>query len=194
MKDNLTKMIELLATIKKTNDSITKRRCYDDMVKLYKKDLAVKEMWEHHPSEHFIRDRFVIRKKPLAVIKDRPNTRRKKAFEDGINYNVPCYGGLYLIGSTHFNPLTKEEFYWIKVGRSSYLPSRMSDYSSTSPMCYRIGFKKIENEEKRKEAETQYHQALNWLSIACCGHNKEWFLVSREIYLSICKEGFSYFD
>lgn len=110
-------------------------------------------------------------------------------FNDGINYNTPNYKGLYLIGETHFNPFTKEEYYLIKIGKSdSQLSTRMRSYNTHNPMLWRIDFRRTPSLER------EYQDKLANLAIAKCSHNKEWFFVSREIYLDICAKGFNYFD
>lgn len=128
-----------------------------------------------------IADRFILKTKGM--------TSAKHHFNDGINYDVPYYGGLYFIGETHFNPYTKEEFYWVKIGKSSNLAKRMKQYNTCCPMLWRIDF-----EIDAEELEGHYH---NWLYEHCeaiCNHNEEWFLVNRETYLEMCEKGFAYFD
>ena len=113
---------------------------------------------------------------------------KAKTFEDGINYEVPAEKGLYFIGETHFNPITDEKYYWVKVGKASNLKNRMKSYNTHNPMMWRIGF----NNEYDKEE--YYHEQLQKVAIAKCNHNEEWFLVDRITYLEMCEKGFSYFS
>ena len=55
-----------------------------------------------------------------------------------MNYNyftgseLDCFdgrkGGLYLVGSCNFNPLTDEKYYWIKVGVAKTFKKRIFTY------------------------------------------------------------------
>lgn len=110
-------------------------------------------------------------------------------FSDGIDYNYPACSGLYFVGQTHFNPITKEEFYWVKIGKASNIANRMAGYRTSCPMLYHIDYRK-----GSQKAEKVYHILLKSKSIAKCNHNKEWFMVDRETYLEMCEKGFSYFD
>ena len=73
---------------------------------------------------------------------------KAKTFEDGINYEVPAEKGLYFIGETHFNPITDEKYYWVKVGKASNLKNRMKSYNTHKS--------KERNYQKR-----QHHQRLD---------------------------------
>ena len=113
-------------------------------------------------------------------------------FEDGIDYNAPTYCGLYLVGETHFNPLTKEEFYWIKVGKAKNIANRMSQYNTCCPMLYRIGYLRCRDEREAYQMEKLYHDRLANVAIGLCNHNTEWFLMDKQTYLDICAYGFNY--
>ena len=170
------------------NDKLStykRKRILEEMYELYTNFADVRDRWEYHPDAHFIKNRFCKRKKVIV----RDNTFK----DDGINYNFPDYGGLYLIGTTHVNPITEEFFYWVKVGRASKIASRMTSYKTCCPMCYYIDFKKITDTDTQQMAETSCHQRLRQVSLATCNHNKEWFLVDNETYLEICQKGFKYF-
>ena len=99
---------------------------------------------------------------------------------------APKHEGLYLLGQTTFNPYTDEKQYWVKVGYGSNLNSRLQAYTTTSP-CTAL----IDTTHRTKEAFC--HQILKMISIGKCQQNREWFLVSREVYLAICDRKFAYF-
>ena len=193
-KNELEQMEEFYGEINKNKRLTTLERgtLYLDMKMLYRRSVEVQAYWEHHPSQRLYKNRFVKREIPknVSVIKK----ANAGAFDDGINYDTPEYGGLYLIGSTYFNPITDEKFYWIKVGLASSLNDRMTHYNTCCAMLYRIDYLKITDSNKRREVEHSYHQCLKAISLATCNHNKEWFLVDRETYLGICEKGFSYFN
>lgn len=113
---------------------------------------------------------------------------KKNPFEDGINYDVKPEAGLYFIGETHFNPITHEEFYWVKIGKSTNLKKRMNQYNTCCPMLWRI------DTSFDYDKEEYYHNRLYRECVATCNHNEEWFMVDRETYLEMCEKGFAYFD
>ena len=171
---------------------VERKNVYTCMVILYKASSEVKKYWEHHPSKMMYKDRFVIRKQPLA---DKLISRPKEEhdFDDGINYNAPEYCGLYFIGETHFNPITNEKFYWVKIGKASNIRERLRNYNTHCPMLYRIDFKECSNTDV-SQLEKTYQMAIKSVALASNNHNKEWFLVDERTYLVMCKKGFAYFD
>ena len=100
--------------------------------------------------------------------------------------NAPSHQGLYLLGQTTFNPYTDEKQYWIKVGYGSNISSRLQQYTTTSPCTALI-------DTTHRTQEKLCHQILKMISIGKCQQNREWFLVDRETYLTICKKKFKYF-
>ena len=143
--------------------------------------------WKLYPNEHFWKDRVkkisIKSSSPISFI-DEDNK-----FQDEIDYWAPSCGGLYFLGETHFNPFTKEEYYWVKIGSSSNLRKRLRVYNTCNPMCFRIGF--LENKESE---EITYHNLLTEIALAKCNHNEEWFMVDRETYLEMCEKGFNFFS
>ena len=113
--------------------------------------------------------------------------------ENPLRFSAPKEAGLYLIGNTIFNPITREEFYFIKVGQSSNLYKRMSGYRSTNPAVYHIDFYK-QADWKKGMNESACHFVLHQISTGLVERTSEWFRVDREIYLEICGRGFEYFD
>ena len=198
MFNDLQTMETMWLELRRDNLTAYKRReLYVAMVALYRKSTDVKNNWEHHPSQHCYKDRFkrCIRIRQTVQPKNvSRRIRKNNAFDDGINYDTPAYSGLYLIGSTYFNPITDEKYYWIKVGRANNIDHRMSKYNTCCAMLYRIDYKCINDDDECKEAEILCHEKLFDVSLATCNHNREWFLVDRETYLEICGKGFSYFN
>lgn len=123
---------------------------------------------------------------------------------------IPKKGGLYLVGNVVLNPVTNEAFYLIKVGMSTNLYNRMTDYSTSNPMMFHIDYKIIEDDvdyskvasyrkttlrgRKIKPIEEQYHKAMEELNFTHFEYAKEWFIVSKEIYFEICAKKFDFFD
>lgn len=197
MRDDLQIMESMWSELKNSNLSSYKRsEIYYAMIALYHNSIIVKEHWEHHPSKHLYKDRFVrcIRIRSLKSQTISRRVRKNNAFDDGINYDAPMNSGLYLVGSTYFNPITDDKYYWVKVGRASNIEHRMNEYNTCCAMLYRIDYKRIDDKIECRDAETYYHKRLFDISLATCNHNKEWFLVNKETYLEICEKGFAYFD
>lgn len=150
----------------------------------------IHNFYEYHPDARLIKDRFTI--KSYSSVKNKYNyydIPKNNILEDGIDYDAPSINGLYFVGNTVFNPITHEEFYWVKIGMSSNLRKRMNGYNSCNPMMWRIDYK-----PEAELEENYYHYKLNQICLARNGHNDEWFLVDRETYFEMCNKGFSYFD
>jgi len=109
------------------------------------------------------------------------------------NKELPNYGGLYLIGNTVFNPITMEEYYWVKVGQSNDVGKRALQYRTQNPMVWCIDSKEV-NSLGRRDAELECHNKLSAIATNRAISSVEWFSVSREDYLDICDMGFDWFD
>lgn len=180
--------MELLWNILHTATTCAERRTtYNKMVKLYKSSDVVKGSWKHHPSKHLFVERFEkIARTIVKVV--------KKVFDDGKDYyNLPNWGGLYLLGETDFDADTDEKHYWIKVGLASHMKERLSSYNTCCAMYHRIDLLRINNSDKRRKSEKMCHNVLSQIGLASCNHNEEWFLVTKEIYMAIRAQGFNFF-
>ena len=117
--------------------------------------------------------------------------RSTERLDDGITTNAPEVAGCYLIGETHFNPHTKEEFYNVKIGSSKNIKERLSTYRTFAPQVWEIDFIRSRNP---KAKESEYHKKLKQICKGRNPRNNEWYFVDRETYLSICEQGFKYFE
>lgn len=153
----------------------TRAKLFNCAVALYNVVEALQEKYDFYPEAPKYSKRFILK------------GSTSEAFDDGINYEAPAEKGLYFIGETHFNPLTDEKFYWVKIGKAINLKDRMKSYNTHNPMMWRIDFN---NEYDREE---YYHSRLLEIAIAKCNHNEEWFLVDKNTYLAMCEKGFSFF-
>ena len=165
-----------------TEDNATRRAYIESCAILYVAYDSIQQVFFYDESQVTYKKRFIRRDLMRQNGELMP-------FADGINYKVPEEPGLYFIGETHFNPYTKEEFYWVKIGKSTNLAKRLRNYDTCNPMLWRIDY--LVNEENEEE---YYHLRLAQIAIAKCNHNEEWFLVNRETYLEMCEQGFSYFN
>lgn len=115
-------------------------------------------------------------------------------FKDDYDHVTPqqeC--GLYLIGSTYFDPEDEnKKYYWIKVGMSSNLKQRLKGYSTENPM-YWLADTLICDSDIVTKMEYECHIALSDIAYGMAKNTNEWFLVTKEQYLTICKQGFHYF-
>lgn len=112
--------------------------------------------------------------------------------DDYPKVEVPETCGLYLVGSTHFDPILEITYYWIKVGMSTNLVKRLNSYRTENPMIF-VADTWEEDRETVFDAEFVCHVKLSDVAIAQAQGTNEWFLVDRDTYLNICKQGFKYF-
>ena len=120
-----------------------------------------------------------------------------------MNYNyftgseLDCFdgrkGGLYLVGSCNFNPLTDEKYYWIKVGVAKTFKRRMASYKTHNPMLWKNSYFFCEDETQRYHLESQCHEILNMKAVGSLSEASEWYEVNKDTYLNICNKGFSFF-
>jgi len=120
-----------------------------------------------------------------------------------MNYNyftgseLDCFdgqkGGLYLVGSCNFNPLTDEKYYWIKVGVAKTFKRRMASYRTHNPMLWKNSYFFCEDETQRYYLESQCHEILNLKAVGSLSEASEWYEVDKDTYLNICNKGFAFF-
>lgn len=182
----LDRMEYLFVCLKASKTTLGRREEYLKMVSLYKESAEVRDWWNYHPSNRFYVDRFVKLEQAISAT---PPYKKPKSFDDGIDYHAPACDGLYFIGETHFNPITKEEYYWVKIGKARNIEARLKEYNTTNPMLWRIAFN-LHDYDKEKS----YHKKLEKVCLNKCNHNEEWFLVDKDTYLAMCEKGFDFFN
>lgn len=164
---------------------------YDIAVELYRTFPILKEIWEHYPNERFIRDRFQKKIYNITIEKDKITISTEEIPPKEVPKESHI-SALYLVGNTNFNPFTKEEFYWIKVGKTTDLKKRMKSYATHNPMLWRADYIEVPSTQL-DFSEQICHHILNKYGTRDKNSN-EWFEVPREIYLAICAKGFSFFE
>lgn len=107
------------------------------------------------------------------------------------NIHIPNSKGLYLIGNITFNHDTNNKEYWIKVGHSTDLRSRMNQYYTHNPSFIQLDYYIFNDINRIKVTEEICHFALN--QIAFGRINEEWFLISEQDFNDVQKEKFSWF-
>lgn len=120
-----------------------------------------------------------------------PSTSKIERPKEATN-EVPNCSGVYLVGSTYFNPITDEKFYWIKVGKSVQLNNRMKQYATHNPMLWKNSFWPLPK-ERISLAENACQNVLETIGIEVAENTDEWYRVSRKDYLTICQQGFDFF-
>ena len=110
--------------------------------------------------------------------------------ENPLKFNAPDKAGLYLVGSTNFNPITKEELYFVKIGEAkSILKNRMKNYQGMNPLMYHIDY-----DTTSGCSDKVFHNLLKmYLHCPRVEGSNEWFKINREQYLFICELGFKVF-
>ena len=114
-------------------------------------------------------------------------------YEDGyIKKEISEDCGVYLVGSTHFDPLTGKRYFWIKVGMASNLRKRLNGYRSENPMLFIADLMEVDYADVY-EIERSCHIMLSDVAKAQAKGTDEWFLVDRKTYMNICQQGFDFF-
>lgn len=171
--------------IKGAASTTTRKKYGEMMIVILKENPMINEYWDYCPNEHLWIKKF-NKKKDLHF-----STMR---IENGIVkdpatdlLSAPSTGGLYLIGQTSFNPYTKEEQYWVKVGYSSDIRWRFKKgYATHCPCTVLI-------DTTSNSQEIYCRNILYNKSLGRCQINTEWWLVDRDTYLEICDKKFNYF-
>ena len=133
------------------------------------------------------------------VIKNEEFGKELPTYEDGIECSMPEAQGVYLIGSTRYDPKQDKVLYLLKIGKSVNLANRQRSYDTNQPMTFYIDYLLFNEDDPNKGKcnlawlECIMQNALRTKAIAKDRKSKEWFLFDKETYLEICDKGFAYF-
>jgi hypothetical protein len=117
-----------------------------------------------------------------------------KEFDKFTNlFNAPETYGLYFLGNAAYNPHTNEVHYWVKIGSSGNLHTRIKAYSTYSPSIFVIGYKLTPGYISYIDEEHKYHRLMEKIALYRSQNNTEWFMVDRSTYLEMCEKGFDFF-
>lgn len=94
---------------------------------------------------------------------------------------LPHDMGVYFVGMIGINP-TGQKYYLVKVGFSSDVHDRVSQYASYNPMLYVGGYVRTVSEEREKVC----HAYLERRAIARAQNAKEWYYVDEKTYFELC--------
>jgi hypothetical protein len=171
----------------KAKRTSTRKYHADIILNLMKMVPELKEYWGYNPNEFHWQDRIFkvgeekVSKIEVEVFVDQATNLR----------NAPSFEGLYFVGTTHFNPITNEQFFAVKIGLSNNINKRMSQYRTNCAMLYPIGYKQCEDYVNQ---ELRYQGKLSRIALFANQNNDEWYFVDRQTYLDLCEKGFDYFD
>lgn len=179
----LNKFDKLFTQLRYAQTSMARAEIGKRMITLFTENPSIAEVWLYRPSELMWVDRFI--KRELAE-KETP------IFHDETTnlLNAPYSCGLYFLGNTAYNPHTNEVCYWVKIGASSNLHSRMKAYATSNPSTFVIGYELTNNYFAE---EYRYHRLIEAVSLYRNQNNMEWFMVDRQTYLEMCEKGFDFF-
>lgn len=168
------KMEEYYQRLLKCESTTGKKNNFLKMVEIYNNSEYIRNMWSLTEMGHY------------------DNRFKKRKITKKQNKIVTHTCGLYMVGSVYMNPYTKEEYYWIKVGKSTDVESRILTYKTHNPMIwvndtFEVGTEYLDRLEKL------CHKQLKMVCKEVAENTKEWFLVSRETYLKICEKSWDYF-
>lgn len=151
-----------------------------------------KQYWEYNSNEYYWHNKFTKIREYCGGQITGYTIRDHIVIDPQIKLDqAPSYCGLYFVGQTAFNPHTKEEQYWVKIGLSSDIKQRMKGYKTTCPTLYTIGYKYCVDYYSQ---EQKYQELLSQKAIGQCQHNNEWWLVDRNTYLEMCEKSYNYFE
>lgn len=113
-------------------------------------------------------------------------------FNDNVDRTMEKISGIYVIGTTTFNPNTNEKYYWVKAGRSSNLNQRFISYRTANPAIYPIAWEEHDPTDLG-EYERYFQLVLMDVAIAKSSFSNEWFLLDETTYKEICAKGCNWF-
>ena len=100
--------------------------------------------------------------------------------------------GLYLLEQVALDPHTKQVYYWVKVGQSTEMKSRMKGYSADNPAYFLLDILTFDLEDIN-EVERICQIQLMRKAIARGKNCQEWFLVDEKTFFEIEEKKFGYF-
>lgn len=179
-------------SLKKVHDSTTRSLIGNDMVRMMQNFPEITTYWTYDPDMFLWVNRFM--KKEVHPIVTKPPTNNAPTFYDkltDLKRDFPATSGLYFVGHTAFNPITNQEYYWVKIGMSTNLQQRLKTYGTYTPSLYIIDYK-ITSDYACEES--LYHLLLSQVALYQNQNSVEWWLVDKETYLQMCYKKFDYFD
>lgn len=177
--------------LKAVQCSSSRSRIGKEMVCMMQDFPEIATYWTYCPDMFLWADRFI--KKEVDPIVTKQPTNNIIIFYDtltDLKRDFPATSGLYFVGHTAFNPITNQEYYWVKIGMSTNLQQRLKTYGTYTPSLYTIDYKITDN---CAYEESVYHFLLSRVALYQNQNSVEWWLVDKETYLQMCYKKFNYF-
>ena len=126
----------------------------------------------------------IIKKKIVSALE-------RFTFENPFALSSKRNSGVYLILQANLNYETDELMYTCKIGESHNLHNRINQYHTYNTGFYHNDMSiVITDEKKRKEFETAAQNGLIKMGYnQVCGRSSEWFLIDKEMFYAMKKNG-----
>lgn len=98
--------------------------------------------------------------------------------------------GLYMIGNTHIDPVTRKSLFSVKIGQASNLEKRMRDYTTHNPFSYKIDYLVVEDKKHRNILERLGHELCEAVAEGTPSIKSEFYIVEETMYWEFCDNGF----
>lgn len=124
-------------------------------------------------------------KEALSMVVEFEDEYTRPTVEKGVK-------GLYLLEQCALDPHTHQIYYWVKVGQSKEMKSRMKGYATDNPAAFLLDVIEIDREQIT-ESERACQMKLIQKAIARGKDTQEWFLVDEKTFFEIEEKKFKYF-
>lgn len=98
------------------------------------------------------------------------------------------FGGLYFMGASYHNPITKHPLYAVKVGKSDCdIGARIKSYGTANPFIYHEKDHVLPDFICPDANEKTCHSFLKSVAVQALDKNTEWFIVNESTYFQLCE-------
>ena len=98
------------------------------------------------------------------------------------------FGGLYFMGASYHNPITKYPLYAVKIGKSDYnIGARIKSYGTANPFIYHEKDHVLPDFICSDADEKTCHSFLKSVAVQALDKNTEWFVVNESTYFQLCE-------
>ena len=166
-----------------------RRNHLDACITIYESHPEVQKYFVYRPYMRNLDCRFTrrsLRKDDLNCAFSDINNRSELSVYHIDCLNISNYeyvSGLYFLGDIKYDPVYGK-IYLVKIGCSSNLSKRLSQYLTYNPMFFCKA--SILETNAYEYAEENAHKFLTRVSIGRPEYSKEWFIVDEETYFELC--------
>lgn len=99
------------------------------------------------------------------------------------------FAGVYFVGDSSYNPLTRNPEFHVKVGEADDVAKRMKNYCTHNPSVWHNGcaLDMSKNPRMISFAENNAHKFIESLAMRRSPNTGEWYNVTEEIYMALCE-------